>query len=402
MIAYLHFTRNTSENEDEKEENRFMTPPSSPKGKPRTLTSPRKIQHIPMTPHRPSMDSFWSQEVVNDWNDEYSPRKAPKPQLKSLVSLDQSSSDISLSPAKAKTTQARENRAAKKAWAAEKAKLAQDFLLELDEVLAKGEISLRSESTGGVKIIWSPRLNSTAGQAKWKRVPIKSKDGLPSKDGSTTPTYDHYATIELAEKVVVDKERLLNTMAHEFCHLCTMMIDGVSDRPHGTEFKRWAAACSSLFKSRGVKVTTKHSYDIAYKFAWECTMCGIEYQRHSKSIDIAKQRCGACKATLVQTRPAPRSAAASKPTSYQVFVKENMKKVREENPGSPQKDIMRLLGQRYQEHKASEEPSPEPEAGSEVDVVVVDEEDESNNSTPDVVTPASIGKKLDFINLSDD
>jgi len=35
-----------------------------------------------------------------------------------------------------------------------------------------------------------------------------------------------------------------------------------------------------------------------------------------------------------------------------VFIKENMKRVMAENPGSPQKDIMGLLGKGYREGKA--------------------------------------------------
>jgi predicted SprT family Zn-dependent metalloprotease len=335
------------------------------------------------------MDGFWSQDVVNDWNDEYSPRKAPKTQPRPLVSLDQSLSDVLSSPAKAKVNQAREERAAKAAWVAGKDKFAQDFFLELDEKLSSGEISRLAKSTGGVKIIWNSRLKSSAGQAKWKRAQIsRGTNELP-------PVYEHHATIELADKVVINEEQLLNTLAHEFCHLCTMMIDGASDKPHGAVFKKWALACTRLFKARGVKVTTKHTYEIAYKFVWECTMCGTEYGRHSKSINPVQHRCSKCKGNLAQTKPAPRSAAASKPSIYQVFVKENMKKVRQENPGSPQKDIMRLLGQKYQKQKASNRQSQEPVVDTGMEVVTGDEGHGSADGSPNAASNDCLRKKLE-------
>ena len=339
------------------------------------------------------MDSFWRQDVVNDWNDEYSPRKAPKAQPRPLVSLDQSSSDVLSSPAKAKANQAREERAAKKAWAARKDKIAQDFYLELDEELASGQISRLAKSTGGVKIVWSSRLKTTAGMAKCKKVQMPRP--IPAFDDDLPPRYEYHATIELADKVVTNEEQLLNTLAHEFCHLCTIMIDGVFDKPHGEVFKRWAMACTALFRARGVKVTTKHTYEIVYKFVWVCTGCGLEYNRHSKSINPVKQGCGTCKGNLVQTKPAPRSAGASKPSMYQTFVKDNMKKVREENPGSPQKDIMRLLGQKYQEQKASNMQSLDPVVDTGLGVVTGEEEHGSSNSSPSAASNDWLRKKLE-------
>lgn len=69
---------------------------------------------------------------------------------------------------------------------------------------------------------------------------------------------------------------------------------------------------------------------------------------------MQKHRCGVCKGVLAQIKPVPRGRAAGKAENeYQIFVRENMKKIREENPGSPQKDIMGLVGKRYQEYKAS-------------------------------------------------
>jgi predicted SprT family Zn-dependent metalloprotease len=290
------------------------------------------------------MDEFWSQDAVNDWNDEYSPRKVPKSQPKKPSSKDQS---------KAKAAQDRLDRAAKKEFNAQKDKLARDFLLELDNKLTGGQISEMAGDSGGVEIVWSKTLNTTAGQALWKGVKIDGHDhiqGVQQGHGLV-----HHATIELAEKIITDEHRLLNVMAHEFCHLCTIMIDDVRKPAHGPVFQSWASKCTLLFSNRGVKVTTKHNYIIEYKFVWECTNCGIKYQRHSKSIDPTRLGCGACGSKLVQTRPKPKSAAASKPSkpnNYHIYVKENMNRIKDENPGKTQKEIMSLVGQEYREAKA--------------------------------------------------
>jgi hypothetical protein len=82
---------------------------------------------------------------------------------------------------------------------------------------------------------------------------------------------------------------------------------------------------------------------------WECADCGAEYKRHSRSIDPQRHRCGTCKAELRQTRPVPRQS--KQPSEYQVFVKEHMKLIREENPGCAQKEIMRIVAERWAKKK---------------------------------------------------
>ena len=333
------------------------------------------------------MDDFWSQEAVNDWNDEYSPRKVPKSQPKKLVSQDQS---------KARATKARLDRAGKKAFNARKDKLAREFLLELDKKMTGGQISKMAEHTGGVEIIWSKTLNSTAGQALWKGVRIKDDVYLPG--GKRSPVYEHHATIELAEKVVTDEDRLLNVVAHEFCHLCAIMIDEERNNAHGKVFNSWATKCTHHFNYRGVKITTKHDYVIDYKFGWKCTDCGLEYERHSRSIDPSRLGCGVCCGKLVQTKPKPKSATARKPNRYQVFVKENMQRIKDENPGSPQKKIMSLVAQEYQKVKAMSM------RGGELGEVVYSQEDiseaegDSMESIPGLGSQ-SVVKKLNFISL---
>lgn len=178
----------------------------------------------------------------------------------------------------------------------------------------------------------------------------------------------HHASIELATKVLSTPERLFNTLAHEFCHLAVFMIDGVTARPHGAEFKAWAKKVNeSEFgaggggRNRGVgkmniregeveweggyavEVTTRHGYEIEFRYVWVCDGvpvppggsssstggqteekgkgkekrkekgqgqgkegCGTEYKRHSKSIDPKRHRCGLCKGVLRQVKPAPR------------------------------------------------------------------------------------------------
>jgi predicted SprT family Zn-dependent metalloprotease len=348
---------------------RSSTPPPSSPSK-NTLVSPTKLkpQRIPQTPHRLSTDAFWSQDIINTWNDEFSPEK-PKPdpkRSKSHSSNSSSSSEFEVDdhrdpPPKKSVMQIiktnKEVAAKRKLFLAQREALAESFLKELDERITSGRISELAASTGGVKIVWNKGLLTTAGRANWKRQLVRRP--LSTSDQASEPQYHHHATIELAEKVIDDEDRLLNVLAHEFCHLANFMVSGIRDRPHGKEFQEWARKAGKVFGDRGVEVTTKHGYAIEFKYVWECIECGGSYGRHSKSVDVSRHRCGKCKGLLVQIKPVPRGAGkegkAGEPkplNDYQAFVKAHMKTIREQNPGSPQKEIMTIVGARYQEHKA--------------------------------------------------
>lgn len=312
----------------EEQENRPSTPPHQTPSKsapPKGLVSPSKrAALIPQTPHRPSGDTFWSQDFVNDWNDEHSPRKLAFPSVKK-------------SPSKSSP-----KKEGKRDFESKRHSVAEQFLQELDERITDGKIAKLAASTGGVKLIWSRTLNTTAGRANWKRETIRTKES----DGTEVDVkYNHHASIDLAEKVIDDEERLLNVVAHEFCHLANFMVSGITNNPHGKEFKAWASKTTKTFGDRGVKVTTKHTYDIDYKYIWSCAECNSEYKRHSKSIDPQRHRCGSCKGTLKQIKPVPRGGG--KPTEYQTFVKEQMKIVKQENPGIAQKDVMKVVAAKW-------------------------------------------------------
>ena len=150
---------------------------------------------------------------------------------------------------------------AKPAFSNVKQKLAESFLAELDEVITKRKISRLTASTNGVRIVWSKRLRTTAGRAKLKREAFRSS----SKDAVDHPLplmYRYHATIELAENIVDDENRLLCVLAHEFCHIANFMISDITSSrlAHGRGFQAWAQECSHHFQSRGVLVTTTHSY----------------------------------------------------------------------------------------------------------------------------------------------
>ncbi|KAL6852858.1 hypothetical protein ACO1O0_007406 [Amphichorda felina] len=307
------------------------TPSKSEKQK--GLASPTKQGHIPKTPHRPSMDVFWNQDFVNEWNEHHSPRK--------LVLPPRPTSPSKKSPRKDE----------RKIFDSAKHDTAREFLGQLDARITGGKIAELAESSGGVKLVWSKTLNTTAGRANWRRETIRAT----KPDGTGVDVkYKHHASIELAEKVIDDENRLLNVLAHEFCHLANFMITGITNNPHGKEFKVWAGKCSRTFGDKGVDVTTKHTYEIAFKYVWECSACGTEHKRHSRSIDPQRHRCGSCKGTLRQTKPAPRGGG--KPSEYQVFVREQMRVVKEENPGRPQKDIMRMVAAKWAEKSSKKQP----------------------------------------------
>ncbi|PGH15131.1 hypothetical protein AJ79_02657 [Helicocarpus griseus UAMH5409] len=380
----------------------ILTPPSSP-SKPRLYSPSKSKSRIPPSPHRPSIDAFWSQEVINEWNDQYSPRKMNTPRRilerfridsenededdedsmsvgeRSSITSPQPSPSKSSSPVKGSPTKkataaaaAKAKKAAaakKKAFDEKKVGMAEDFFKALDDCVTGGEIQRLAAPAGGVKIVWSKTLNTTAGRANWKRETIRQKPSSAAaqsslRQGENTPKLTpsssssaasangnavakilltpsllaptrHHASIELASKIIDSPHRLLNTLAHEYCHLANFMISNVRNNPHGASFKAWAARCERTLATHpvygweGVKgdrngdegedervkvhITTKHSYTIHYKYLWACVQCGNEYGRHSRSIDVKKSRCGRCKVgALVQVRPKPRGGGKEK------------------------------------------------------------------------------------------
>lgn len=280
--------------------------------------------------------------MTNDWIDQHSPRKETS-SARSVIDLlkdfdntddedsrnDSTSTDPDTAPITPKTPKTPSKTAAKKAEAAakreakarrasfnnKKAGLAETFLQVLDDTVTGGKVTQLAQETGGIQIIWSKTLLKTAGRAHWRSERVLSGESADKPTGSRY--IHHHASIELAERIINDEYRLINTVTHEYCHLANYMISHVTDNPHGASFKAWGRKCSEAMKDHPlyggkIEVTTKHSYEIEYKYVWECEGCGQTYGRHSKSIDPIRQYCGGCRRRLVQIKPKPRNVSPRK------------------------------------------------------------------------------------------
>ncbi|KAI9804147.1 MAG: hypothetical protein M1825_001549 [Sarcosagium campestre] len=374
------------------------------------LKSPSKRIRVPPSPHRPDSESFWRQDNTHQWYDRFSTQISPQPKRHTktrnvIVESDEESSDSKRPKPQRRQTQTPSRDA--KAFAKLKQEITTNFLHELDQVLTGGELERLAESTGGIKIVWSKTLKTTAGRANWRRERSHAENYAPCTEDKV---YKHYASIELSEKIIDAEDRALNVVAHEFCHLATFMISGVKDKPHGKDFKQWAKKCSTTFGARGISVTTKHSYEIDYKYIWNCTACPALFKRHSKSIDPGRHACGVCKAKLTQVKPVPRKTG---PSEYQTFVKENFSEVKKEFPGIPQKEVMVIVGQRFRQLKESESQRFDPvvvnggeehqdslaegESATEAEMPTVLEK--KNNVDDGIGLASYVARKLNFLSL---
>lgn len=348
---------------------RPCTPPPRSPTRPRLVSPSKMATKIPTPPLRQSLDDFWNAETVNDWNEHYSPQKVVQSPKKSrFVHIDYLDSP-NTSPGKHQSPQKRTRAEilTRKGFDARKKQLAEDFFAEIDRRMTNGEIQSLAASTGGVRIVWSKTLKSTAGRANWRKETVKSGKA----DGTVSVECRHYTSVELAEKVIDDEHRLLNVLAHEFCHLANFMISGIRDRPHGAEFKAWGRKCTAAFADRGIEVTTKHSYKIEYKYIWACSNedCGAEYKRHSKSIDLKRHNCGACRSKLVQIQPAPRKGAnGGQANGYAAYVKQHFASVRRDMPGASQKEVMEAVGRKYRAEKEDPSQTTDPQAVQDADL----------------------------------
>ncbi|XP_075369674.1 germ cell nuclear acidic protein isoform X3 [Mycteria americana] len=136
-------------------------------------------------------------------------------------------------------------------------------------------------------IIWNKKMRKTAGYCV---------------TGQTEgPEAKRYARIELSEKVCDSADRLRDTLVHEACHAATWLINGVRDG-HG-QFWRFYANKSAVIHPELPVVTRCHSYEINYKFIYECVLCKAMIGRHSKSLETERFVCAFCGGQLVLSQP---------------------------------------------------------------------------------------------------
>ena len=177
-------------------------------------------------------------------------------------------------------------------------------------------------------ISWNKKLSSTAGLTHYTR-----------RIEHAHPVYS--CRIELATKVLDTTAKLERTLIHEMCHCAAWMIDHVAKPPHGESFKKYARRAMAVLP--GIDVSTCHNYDIFYAYRWACTTCGVEYGRHSKSIDVEKKVCGGCRGRLEYAGKFRRDAHGEtvavsrspekKVSGYSAFVKEHFHRVKIEMEG---------------------------------------------------------------------
>ncbi|XP_058504967.1 germ cell nuclear acidic protein isoform X1 [Solea solea] len=179
-----------------------------------------------------------------------------------------------------------------------------------------------SKLPADMSVTWNKKMRKTAGYC----ITGQERGG-----GS------RYARIELSEKVCDSADRLRDTLIHEMCHAATWLINGVRDG-HGNFWKFYARK-STVVHPELPMVTRCHTYDIKYKFQYQCTRCQNSIGRHSKSLDTQRFVCALCTGHLVLLTPSKPRA----PAPFANFVKENYGTVRQELAGQSHAEVMRKL-----------------------------------------------------------
>ena len=175
----------------------------------RKLDPPRKTAPvIPPSPYHPTNDLFWDERETNSWVDTYSPQKKTSAQRSPFKNPGLISPEESVVLSTSPTKELKEKRALKKSFDAKKKALAEQFLKNIDDKIAKGEVGSKCANTGGVQIVWSKTLRTTAGMAKWKLEKLRLPNGhVAMGDHELAGQARHHATIELSEKVVDSEGR---------------------------------------------------------------------------------------------------------------------------------------------------------------------------------------------------
>ena len=164
---------------------------------------------------------------------------------------------------------------------------------ENKEELAKLLYDLYNEKAFGgalprcIPIRWNRRLQSAAGQSVFYRTFNRSTRQPVGRPRSIS--------VELSTKILNSPSRLRDTLAHELCHVATLVVSGKKDG-HGDVWKQWTRqfmdTCPDL-----PNISRCHSYDIEKKYGYQCVLCKRVYPRQ-KRVNVTVARCGGCKGNL--------------------------------------------------------------------------------------------------------
>ncbi|KAJ1972838.1 hypothetical protein H4R35_004456 [Dimargaris xerosporica] len=104
-----------------------------------------------------------------------------------------------------------------------------------------------------------------------------------------------------------------------------------------------------------IPVTTRHTYEIDYKYNYVCSnhQCSTVVGRHSKSIDISRMVCGRCKSKLVLTDRKGNSLEGKPLNRYQLFVKKHYPATKRQHPALKHAAVMKLVAEQYKQHMAA-------------------------------------------------
>ncbi|XP_018429927.1 PREDICTED: acidic repeat-containing protein [Nanorana parkeri] len=184
-----------------------------------------------------------------------------------------------------------------------------------------------------LEILWNKKMRKTAGYCVTGQTKL--------------PTVQRYARIELSEKVCDSADRLRDTLIHEICHAATWLINGVRDG-HG-QYWRFYARKATVVHPELPMVTRCHTYEINYKFTYECSRCKNTIGRHSKSLDTERFVCALCKGKLVLQAATRKdgSPATTQLTPFAKFVKENYGSAKKEMIGMSHAEVMRKLSTNF-------------------------------------------------------
>ncbi|XP_059588955.1 germ cell nuclear acidic protein isoform X4 [Alligator mississippiensis] len=180
-----------------------------------------------------------------------------------------------------------------------------------------------------MEIIWNKKMRKTAGYC----VTGQTKG----------PELQRYARIELSEKVCDSADRLRDTLIHEVCHAATWIINGIRDG-HGPIW-RFYAKKSTVIHPELPMVTRCHSYEIKYKFTYECSVCKATIGRHSKSLDTERFVCAHCRGQLVlcQSSRKDGTPVRTQLTPFAKYVKENYGSTKKKQHALSHAEVMRKL-----------------------------------------------------------